>query len=534
MRDPLASAVAESELVTSKPPVEVQTESAQTLATQTGESSQTQSDEAQAADEEQIKIVRGRVVNEAGDPVAGAKLWLPLKNKPRRTAETTTDDAGNFEIKCPADWISPLSGIIDLVWAYAPGYSIQAQRVHEAIRGTGEKEYTIKLPPENNSRLKVLAPDGEALGGVLVQPQNYYVPSVGNDLVPEEMWSDVSGRTDENGVVILPGIDPGPLFMIKITSEKFGQQTFRVDPNQDDLEREIKLRPTGTIKGKLLCENSEWVGGVRLVFTTDSQDHDSRGSAEVVTDSEGQFEVPVLASGGPVRAYVNLDSERPVRPLLKDDLYLTAGETLHLDIPLVDAPLVHGRVVAKSTGKPIENAKIALYYGKHWQSATVTTDKQGQYSGRALPGRVRVHIFGMPNGYVQLGAVADNSFKVPDEIDEFELPTIEVVDSHEISGQLIDKEDQPIPNVRVNALFEGRFYGSGKSDVEGIFKMTVPVGIETEFTLDSDSESEIVVDHPTWAVPVSVVSKDPLIIRCSFDINKKKPGLEPVLKPGER
>ncbi len=79
----------------------------QSQATQTADVSQSSSDNEQAASEGRMKIVRGRVTNETGEPVAGAKLWLPLQYQPRRTVQATADDAGRFELACPADWINP-------------------------------------------------------------------------------------------------------------------------------------------------------------------------------------------------------------------------------------------------------------------------------------------------------------------------------------------------------------------------------------------------------------------------------------------
>lgn len=487
----------------------------QPAATQTGDTNQSKKDKEQAPNEGQMRIVRGRIVDEAGEPVAGAKLWLPLQYQPRRTVQTTADDAGNFELKCPAGWISPrVSGSSWTAWVYAPGYSIQSQSVYEVIRGKSEKEYTIQLPPAGNTRFKVLTPGGQPLANVLVQPQNYKT-SVGYGAVPEEIQPVVSARTDTHGLVTLPAIQSALLFRLELANDEFGRQSIRADYNSDVPEREIRLRPTATIKGRLVGESPKWVRGVKLGFTTDNRDEskEPQGLAEVVTDDEGRFEVPVIASGGPLRTYVSLDPTLPVRPLLKDGLYLTAGETMQLEIPLVAAPLVHGKVVAKPTGKPVPNAEISLGYGGFRQSDRVTTDESGEYRGRALPGGVRIHIIALPDGFVQLGAPWAEPYQVPANVDEFELPTTEVVGTREVSGQLIDANDQPLPNFQVMAVEGNRRYGFSKSDAEGRFKMRAPDGVETKIEVYLEGRGQ---------VPVAVVQQNPLVVRYVADVREKE------------
>jgi beta-lactamase regulating signal transducer with metallopeptidase domain len=496
----------------------------QPAANQTGATNQSKNAKAQTPNERRMKVVRGRIVDEAGNPVVGARLWLPLQYQPRRTVQTTADDAGNFELKFPAHWISPrVSGSSWTVWAYAFGHSIQSQSVYEVIRGKSEKEYTIQLPPASNTRFRVLTLGGEPLPDVLVQPQNYRT-SVGFDAVPEEMQPVVSARTDTNGLVTLPAIEPGLLFRLEMANEEFGRQSIRTDFNSDVPEREIRLRPTATIKGQLVGEKPEWVRGVKLSFTTDNQDEarDPHGIAEVVTDEEGRFEVPVIASGGPLRTYVSLDPKLPVRPRLRDGLYLTAGETMQLEIPLVPAPLAHGKVVAKSTGKPVPNAEISLGYGGFRQSDRVTTDESGKYMGRVLPGDVRIHIIVLPDGFVQLGAPWAEPHQVPANVDEFELPTIEVVGTREVTGRLIDANDQPLPNTQVLAVKGNRRYGFGKSDAEGRFKMRVPEGVETKIQVYLERRG---------SVPVAVVQQAPLIVRYVADVREKEMETARASKP---
>lgn len=489
-------------------------------AAQTANSRGDDESEAQA----KIKVVRGRVVDESGMPVGDARLWLPLRYKPRRIAEGTTDASGRFQLRFPADWISPhFVGSGWTIWAYAPDHGIATNSPYDVVRGKSEEEIEIELPPKSNTRFKVLTPQGEPLAGALVEPQNYQT-TVGYELVPDEMFSAVSTRTDTEGLALLSALRLKPFFRVCITSDKFGKQTLRVDRDIERPVREIRLRDRGRIQGRLVGERAEWLRGVKLGFSVDNHDEwsDAQGIATIVTTADGSFDVPVIASGGPVHIYVDLDPSLPVRPRLPDRLFLAAGETLRLELPLTTAPKVHGNVVAKSSGKPVAGAEISLGYGGYHQSDNVVTDDQGRFEGRALPSSVRVHIISLPDGYVQLGAPWAESYRVPDGVERFELPTIEVVGSHKLSGQLVGQNDEPLSRREVMAVTENRRYGFAKTDSEGRFSMSVPDGIDTTIEVYSDERGQ---------EPVAVVSEAPLIVRYSGDAQKRALEAKRRLKP---
>ncbi|HVC97957.1 MAG TPA: M56 family metallopeptidase, partial [Pirellulales bacterium] len=470
------------------------------------------------------KVIRGRVFDEAKVPVGGARLWLPLRYQPRRVVEGTTDESGRFELKFPADWISPrVVGSSWTIWVFAPGQSIATASPFEVVRGNSKEEIDIELPPLGNTGFKVVTPAGEPLAGALVQPQNYKT-RVGYDQVPEEMLSAVSARTDANGVATLSALQPKPLFRVQVVSEKFGNQAIRVDRDAEQAVRDIRLRETGRIEGQLVGERPEWLRAVRLNFAVANQDEwtETQGEARVVTDDDGRFEVPVIASGGPLRTYVGLDPALPVRPRFSDNLFVTAVETLRFEISLVPAPKVYGKVQAKTSGKPIAKAEISLGYGGFRQSDLVVTDEEGRFEGRALPGPVRVHIISLPDGYAQLGEPWADSYPVPADVDEFELPTIEVVGTHKLSGQLIGEKGQPLPALQVMAVDKNRRYGSALTDSEGRFTMNLPDGVETRIEVYTDERGQ---------EPVTVVERDPLVVRFSGDARAQAIEAERKSKP---
>lgn len=458
-----------------------------------------------------FKLVRGRVVDEADAPVSDARLWLPLRYQPRRVVEATADPSGRFEFKIPAGWIDPrTSGSSWTIWAYAPGHGIATQSPFDVIRGDSDREITIQLAPPSHTRFRILTPAGEPLAGAVVQPKNYQTTE-GYSGVPDEMIACVSARTDAEGVATLAAIRLKPLFRIQIVSEQFGKQSIRVDRNLNQPVREIRLRPTGKIAGRLTGDRPEWLRKVRLAFTVNNQEEWTipKGEAEVFTDDDGRFEVPVIASGGPLHRYVFVDPALPVRPRLTDDIFVVdAGETLRLEIPLVATVKVHGKVLAKNSGKPIANSEISLRYGGFGQHEQIVTNEEGRFEGRVLPGAVWVDIIVAPGDYQQLEESSMASYQVPEGVEEFELPTIEVVATHEIRGTLIGAQGEPLEARQVIAFAGNRRYGFAKTDAEGQFTMRVPDGVETQIEVYTEERGQ---------EPVTVVEREPLVVRFDGD-----------------
>lgn len=478
----------------------------------------------QAEDNPAMKIVRGRVVDASGMPVNDARLCLPVRFEPHRVAEAKTNEAGRFELSFPADWVSPRVGGSDwIIWAYAPGHGITTQSAFTQVRENAEEEIKVKLTPESNIRFKVLAPTGEPLAGALVQPRHYKTQRA-YDLVPEEMLPSVGARTSDDGIATLSALQPELLHSVQAISDKFGKQGIRVDRDREQAVREIRLRETGKIEGRLTGGLPEWRRGVRLVFSVDNRDEwsDTDGEARVLTDNDGHFEVPVITSGGPVHAYVRLDPSLPVRPRLNDNLFLQAGETLKLEIPLIPTVTVHGKIQAKDSGKPIANAEISLGYGGYHQSEQVVTDEEGRYEGRVLPGPLRAHVIVLPGGYVQLGEPWAEPHQVPAEAEKFELPTIEVVGTHKLTGRLVGSSDEPLPATQLMAVAGNRRYGFATTDSRGRFTMNVPDGVQTSIEVYTDQRG---------TEPVTVVEREPLVVRYSRESQAKAADAERELKP---
>lgn len=224
--------------------------------------------------EVEMKVVRGSVSDKAGLPVGGARLWLPLMFQPKRVVEGKSDASGRFELRFPASWVSPrVVGSGWTVWAYAAGHGVGTQSAYDVVRRGGEKQIEVRLTNLSNTRFKVLTPAGEPLAGAIVEPKAYKAAAA-FDLVPDEMLSFVSARTDAKGMAALPAVQANLLFRVRVVSEEFGNQAIRVDRHTDEPVREIRLRETGRIEGRLV--GAPRVADARAIDLYDPESKQSR------------------------------------------------------------------------------------------------------------------------------------------------------------------------------------------------------------------------------------------------------------------
>jgi hypothetical protein len=461
------------------------------------------------------KSVRGRVLDEAGKPLAGADVWLPLfilGAGDLHTVHAKSDALGRFALPVASAWLAkarPLDRTVT-VWAHAAGQQLGTASV--AVSDSAS-DVAIQLGPETNTSFTVLDPGGRPCTGALVEP--YYVrTSPGYQPLPEELMARLAARTDGEGRVKLPAASPETLYQVRITAKDFGIQVQRTQKSEPAavVDGKIHLRNVGKIEGRVIARQPELARGVRLVFTTEEHSRSSppwptEGHADIRSDENGRFVVPSLAAGV-LRIEIRVNENQPLRPKLPQFVRLREGETTSLEIPVVRTVTVRGSVRAKDTGKPVPGEVVHIYYGVYRQGATAVTDAQGNYTAHVLPGRVGVQMISEPKGYVQPGEPWNRSLEVP-SVETFDLPPVELVPATGINGRLIDEHDQPVSNVGIFLLEGNRRYGFAKSDGNGQFSMTgVPAGIDP-------AKATYQWFRPEAGVPQAceIVKANPLVLR---------------------
>lgn len=401
---------------------------------------------------------------------------------------------------------------------YAPGYSLQLTNIYEATSGKKVDGYSIEIPEEDQFRFKVLDPTGKPLKNANVKLHSY---SVANNSfqVPDEMLGLFTKVTDEEGVVVFSEAQRYRIYSIEVDCQESGRQILRVERVEQDASKSqvttVQVSETGALKGRLTAEKPEWVKGVPISFTTGNLFDERRptGIAKAVTNDQGEFHVSRIASGGPLHVYVDLDRELPVRPRLPKNAVIQTGETCEFDIPLANATMVKGKVLSKTTGTPVQGAHVTQTYGGVYPwpdyrsgatSVQVSSDQNGEFKTRVLPGNLNVHFFSLPKGFMRLRPSDEPSYVVPSGNSEFELPSFELVNSKDIEGLLLGHDGNPIPNVDVRAFHGINAHGFGKSDENGQFKMTVPDVGELRYKALNEYQN---------LQPADIIQTDPLVVK---------------------
>jgi hypothetical protein len=465
-------------------------------------------------------VVKGRVIDESGKPVDGADLWLQLFVYGRRMdfQHARADSQGRFFLEVPADWLAELQPSKPwnqlTLWAYAAGHQLGTAM---AMLPSGASDLAIRLRPASDTSFVVLDPEGRPYPGALVEPYSirtwtmYQAP-------PDELLARVGVRTDAEGRAKLPAVPPDLLSRVRVSTKDYGIQMQHTTESPTIVGAAIRLRPVGKIEGRVIANPPEIARGARLGFTSkdntarprSSKEWPTEGLAFVTCDEEGRFAVPAIAAGD-VTIGVHVDEKQPLRPRLPASLNVQAGRTTTLEIPMLPTVAVRGSVRVQGTGKPVPGVLVDVAYGVGRQGASVVSDAQGNYTARALPGRIRLQVISMPNEYARAPEDAsDPSCEIPASATKFDLPPIEVLPAKSIAGHVVDQQNRPVENIRISVVEGGRHYGWGKSDKNGQFDM---VGVPATISPAKAKYEWRPEVSSTMGSACEILKTDPLVLR---------------------
>lgn len=484
--------------------------SSETPATQDGEREQAVASNS-GPEAVTAKTIGGKVIDEAGKPVAGAEIhmWPFRRQSPIPPAKT--DVEGRFALVIPAAWAGKMRSYnsAQTLWAYAAGHCLGTGNAYRQLFRNDASEVVIQLGPVADTSVVVLNPEGRPQPGALVEPY-YMKTAIASEPVPEKLRPRVQVYTDAEGRAKLPSAPRDILQRVRITTKDFGTQVQRLTEvtRAASVEETIHLRPVGKIDGQVIAEQPEMARGVRLVFTTEESLVDGLGDVE--SDEQGRFTIPAIAVGY-LRIEAYTDETSPLRPRIPESTFsVSEGETTAVQIEMAPTVLVRGSILAANTGRPIPDAAIYIRHGKRYEGTVSVSDAQGRFTARVLPGGVAQQVVYMPEKYVQLGDMMARSYEVPEDATEFDLPPLEVVPAKSITGRLIDAQDQPIADAWIHIIEGKRAYGSGNSDANGQFNL-----IDIPATMDIAQAKYRVVTKadPATRLEAEAIQTAPLILR---------------------
>ena len=348
--------------------------------------------------------VAGVCQDEAGRPVAGARVTLYQQTDPGKDAEQVRDQEtgadGRFSF--PGVPAPPKDGATRWgvgLTATRPGRGSAVQELHPDMLKT---PLHLRLGPAATLQGRVTDPAGNPVAGARVWDNAATFFAADRTV----RWA----RTDADGRYAIadmtawgpdatkprPSGDGKTMMAISgcyfsILHPDFGQAeaVYRTMPATVD----VVLQPAGVVEGRVVDRVS---GKPAAGVTVSAQATSANGNGvyrETRTGPDGKYRIPSLLAG----AY-NVWAAAPDRACAAlDSFAVTSGRTgIAPDLQLVEGGWLEGRVVAADTGKPIPGTQtggdlsVGLYgpsrprSGAACQSSPV--DAQGRFRMRVAPG----------------------------------------------------------------------------------------------------------------------------------------------------
>jgi len=324
--------------------------------------------------------VTGRVLDEAGAPIAGAFVLLGDEHPayterqddgsfapaapPQRAR---TDAAGRFEIECAAPGVHPIR-------ARAAGFGPVEASVE--LVPAAPNDVTLTLLPEARVVGRVVEPAG--LAAVWIRA------GASGDFGTPAAWSDANGEFE------LRGVGSGPVTLLAGHAEH-GEATIDLSLRPGEtFEWDVVLRPTNTIAGRVVDERGAPLAGMTVVVSPGGDR--TRRQRSQQSDREGRF-----ALGGlePERHELWVQPPGGWRgfPLLVQEDVWPGGPPMTLRVP--DPGRTRGTIVATvraEDGAAVGGAELQVWHeeARLWRS----------FPAEGPEARIRVET--VPPGHVDL------------------------------------------------------------------------------------------------------------------------------------
>jgi RNA polymerase sigma factor (sigma-70 family) len=384
--------------------------------------------------------IRGRVVDPAGKPVAGAALRLAYADPVGPTAAASGPD-GRFVLQVPRSVRSAptlLNGYDDFPWlvATAPGFG--PGRVRGALQATDAAEVTVRLavdgPPIEG---RIVDLEGRSVAGARVEAARLY-PAPGDNL---ERWlRENQGRrgaarlqglewlplssattTDRDGRFRLAGCGRAWIAQLAISGPGIATTTVNVMSRDSGEIREgdatqvptrhfvihprqftSAVAPTKSVEGVVRDRDTgRPLAGLTLhAAVAEPGSLAPTGGVEAVTDDQGRYRLVGLPRAAAYQVAVEPAEGKPYpRTAFRVKGDSPAFDPVRFDISLKRGVPIRGRVTDKVTGRPApgyidiytfrDNPAIKEFpgYGTYNNLAASYIQADGRFEAIGLPGR---------------------------------------------------------------------------------------------------------------------------------------------------
>lgn len=435
-------------------------------APQPGDGMTAMAESATIAEPEEILSVSGKVIRDDA-PVPYSRVYVYDRDK-GIIKEGKTDKDGSFKLEITKPGDDKLVYSLLVAVAKASGHSFGWQGLSE----------------DNSDNLLIKIHQPMQISGTVTDES-------GNPIVDAEIklgWMSFStgriGRTafltgksvpvpmvktDAKGSFVINDLPEGSSSSIDIIASGYAKERkFSIQAGTEGIL--FKLGKECRITGRVtFSDTGKPARGIKLGA---QGIHPTEGWAEAHTDEDGNYVLGNLSSG---TYNVGLGDALPNwTAIAKEFVKVKAGQTVqNIDLKLVEGALVKGRVYNEGTGKPIREHWVAMHDAARPESQAAVfstrTDKNGEYSLRAAPGKAMVYT-SAPEGYDDVGQTK-KYIDVPagKEISDINF-SFKKSEELIIRGTVYSIDGEPIPGATIASRSGFDTYAT--SDQNGEFTIT--------------------------------------------------------------
>ncbi len=420
--------------------------------------------------------ISGRVLDETGAPVAGARVWIvhgqPDWAEPEVEGRATADGAGRFSVP-DVEMGLPSRVYGALAVAYREGLAVAHQELRFDAVALGQVRLQCPAAVARAGRLV-----DETGKGVVARVGPVNLPGgVGASVrLPEELTEAMAVETDEEGRFSTSIAPARHALRLVALTEAFGRVQMGLGTGD---QAPVVISPSGAVRVKLVCEESPGAAaGVGLLAASVPYHFPASSREKGTTDADGTALLEPLQPGlTRVTFRFPPEARRQAHPV---EVQVKSGETTQVRVELRPASEVTGRVIDAVTQEPVAGIGVWCSDGARALVHSVT-DAQGIYRFRALPGTLSLSVHKLPLAYWSPEAgVPSVQVTVADE--PVRARDIELVSFVRLEGVVVDAGGRPVARGQVYGERDG--YGKPvECDDAGRFAITVarrPARIDPE------------------------------------------------------
>jgi len=399
----------------------------------------------------------GRVTTPAGEPAAGARVWLadpaldPME--PAETcAETTCDADGRFSIAVPAERLTvPGRHAVEL-YVVGEGGAIRAESFPAAELPIGQP-LDFPLPPRVAGAFRVTDSQGTALAGARVRPRTLLADSGAALVLPEELQDLLAVTADASSVAHPDLWSPDRATAVVVEHGSLGAQVLANVRSEGGwiVAQGVQLAAVGPVRvaiegeGPSIPLELHAVSNHQVRFAPPTVGL-LRARARLRSDARS-----VELAGFESAARVEARSDDPAVLRLAwrwDGVEEGVGRTT---LTWSAGTLVHGRVIESRTGVPVSGVRLRATTGN--ATTTVVTDDEGSYHLLCAPGRLSLNYATPPTARHLWGEFSPEHAHVtiPADVGELALPDWVLLVDDPVHGQVVAEDGSARPGVWISA-----------------------------------------------------------------------------------